>query len=101
MYRSLEHGIEHLKEELDQCERQKDAAVRENRRLQDDLASAIKDCHTARRELGNEKQEVDNLKRQLQQYVNEVKRAEELLMKKVKYQCLLYLGFYKKYGHGH
>lgn len=80
---NLERDVEHLREELEKCENQREAFKRENRRLQDDLTSAVKDCHLARRQLENEKKEVENLKRQLQQYVNEVKRAEELLFKKV------------------
>lgn len=79
----MEHSLEHLKQQLEQSERQKECALCENRRLQDDLTSAIKDCHAARRDQETNRQEVDNLKRQLQQYCNEVKRAEELLMKKV------------------
>lgn len=81
--RSLEREIEHLKGELQQCERQKESFIRENRRLQDDLACAAKDCLSARRELEIEKDDVEKLKKQLQQYVAEVKKAEELLSKKV------------------
>lgn len=81
-FRSLEREVEKLKDDLQQCEFQKEALIRENRRLQDDLSSAAKDCITARRELEIEKQDVENLKKQLQQYVAEVKKAEELLTKK-------------------
>lgn len=72
-----------MKEEIEQLDLQKQALARENRRLQDDLAAATKDCLTARRELDMDKQDVENLKKQLQQYVTEVKKAEELLTKKV------------------
>ncbi|KAK6637475.1 hypothetical protein RUM44_007892 [Polyplax serrata] len=81
-FRSLERDFERMKEEIEQLDLQKQALARENRRLQDDLAAATKDCLTARRELDMDKQDVENLKKQLQQYVTEVKKAEELLTKK-------------------
>lgn len=53
------------------------------RRLQNDLSSVTCDCRDARKELDLAKREVEDLKRQLQQYVAEVKRTEDLISQKV------------------
>lgn len=66
----------------------KDSAIQENRKLRDDLCSATCDCRDSRKELELYKRQVDDLKTQLQQYVAEVKRAEDLISNKV-------ISFYK------
>nr|CAD7605616.1 unnamed protein product [Timema genevievae] len=78
-YRSVERSVESLHQELEAAQRSRDSALRENRRLQDDLAAAIQDCRVANHSLEESRQEVENLKRQLQDYVDEVRRVEEIL----------------------
>lgn len=55
------------------------------RRLQNDLSSVTCDCREARNELEISKRQVEDLKRQLQHYVAEVKRFEDLMSQKVEY----------------
>ncbi|KAJ8963922.1 hypothetical protein NQ314_005250 [Rhamnusium bicolor] len=52
------------------------------RRLQNDLSSVTCDCREARKELDIAKRQVEDLKRQLQHYVAEVKRTEDLISQK-------------------
>nr|CAH7765422.1 unnamed protein product [Callosobruchus chinensis] len=52
------------------------------RRLQDDLAIALADCKNARKELDLCSRQIDDLKRQLQHYVAEVKRFEDQISQK-------------------
>lgn len=54
-----------------------------DRRIQDDLAATCQDCNNARRELEIARRCVDDLKTQLQTYVMEVKRTEDLISQKV------------------
>lgn len=54
------------------------------RRLQNDFTSVACDCKEARKQLDIEQRQVDDLKRQLQHYVAEVKRTEDLISQKVK-----------------
>jgi centrosomal protein CEP135 len=54
-----------------------------DRRLHSDLASLTEDCRRANSDLEASRQEVENLKRQLQEYVSEVRRVEEMLANKV------------------
>lgn len=58
-----------------------------NSRLVNDLSEQTTEVTIAKRKLLESQKEVDRLKSQLQQYVQEVQRAENLLSKKV----------YKKY----
>ncbi|KAH1020604.1 hypothetical protein HUJ04_010236, partial [Dendroctonus ponderosae] len=51
-------------------------------RLQNDLSSVSYDCREARNELDLYKRQVEDLKRQLQHYVAEVKRTEDLISQK-------------------
>lgn len=53
------------------------------RRLHSDLASLAEDCRRANNDLEASRQEVENLKHQLQEYVSEVRRVEEMLARKV------------------
>lgn len=54
----------------------------ENRRLTNELADAECTCGVVKAKLAEAEKEVDRLKHQLQQYVQEVQRAEELLLRK-------------------
>jgi centrosomal protein CEP135 len=81
-FKTLEQAIERMRQDMEQSERCKEQLMRENRRLNDELTVAVKDVHSCRCELELEKQEVENMRRQLQQYVCEVKRVEELLSQK-------------------
>ncbi|KYB27999.1 centrosomal protein of 135 kDa [Tribolium castaneum] len=79
---SLETELATMKQELDTIKKIKDSAIQENRRLQDDLGSVTCDCRDARKELELYKRQVDDLKTQLQHYVAEVKRTEDLISNK-------------------
>lgn len=59
-------------------------AIQENRKLQDDLAAVTCEVRNMQRELEASHAEAYDLKRQLQTYVSEVRRAEELLNRKVR-----------------
>ncbi|CAG9864322.1 unnamed protein product [Phyllotreta striolata] len=80
--RSSKQEIDLLQQDLENERRCKDVAVQENRRLQEDIASLTIDCKDARKELEITKRQVEDLKRQLQQYVAEVKRTEDLISHK-------------------
>jgi hypothetical protein len=56
-----------------------------DRRLQDDLAAALKDCRFAQRDLALSQREAEDLKQKLQDYVTEVERVEAMLSQKVYY----------------
>lgn len=75
--------ITSLKRELEECVKNKMLANTENRRLQDDISKINGDFMITQNELDRAKREIDDLKTQLQQYVFEVKRAEDLISKKV------------------
>lgn len=52
------------------------------RRLQDDLATCTNETRCMQNELELAKRQIDDLKRQLQQYVAEIKRTEDLISQK-------------------
>lgn len=54
-----------------------------NRRLTDKLSDAQMESKTLQKKLKDSEQQVANMKQQLHKYVQEVKRAEDLLMNKV------------------
>ena len=58
-----------------------------DRLLHSDLAKLTEDCRRACCDRESSRQEVENLKLQLQGYVSEVKRAEEMLARKVCKMC--------------
>lgn len=62
-------------------------AIQENRKLQDDLAAVTCEVRNLQRDLETSRAECYDLKRQLQTYVSEVRRAEELLNRKVNPEC--------------
>lgn len=83
---SLQHAsneIETFRRQINQLKRANDNAMAENSRLANELADS--DCThcLTKTKLAESEKEVERLKNQLQQYVQEVQRAEELLMCKV------------------
>lgn len=62
--------------------RTSDNALSENSRLANELSDMTTELTITKRKLKESQKEVEGLKSQLQQYVQEVQRAEELLMKK-------------------
>ncbi|XP_068618746.1 centrosomal protein of 135 kDa-like [Battus philenor] len=89
LQKSLEHKISDyesqitfLNSEILRLSQQYDTAVMENKHLQNSLADANGASKLIRLELDKSKKEVDTLKQQLQHYVAEVRRIEELLSQK-------------------
>lgn len=81
--RSIQLEMENLQRQLQTVSYDRDNAIQENRRTQDDLAAATSEVRNLQRELETSRGESFDLKRQLQTYVSEVRRAEELLNRKV------------------
>ena len=82
--------MENLQRQLQTASYDRENAIQENRRIQDDLAATTCEVRNLQRELETSRAESFDLKRQLQTYVSEVRRAEELLTRKV---ILLKLNF--------
>ncbi|XP_053977812.1 centrosomal protein of 135 kDa isoform X1 [Hylaeus volcanicus] len=80
--RSMQLEIENLERQLQSATYDRENAIQENRRVQDDLAAVTCQVRTMQRELDAARAESYDLKRQLQTYVSEVRRAEELLNRK-------------------
>ncbi|XP_008547784.1 centrosomal protein of 135 kDa isoform X2 [Microplitis demolitor] len=80
--RNMQMELENNNRQLAGANADRDNAVMENRRLQDDLAAVTCEIRTLQRELEASRAESHDLKRQLQTYVSEVRRAEELLNRK-------------------
>ncbi|XP_014368992.2 centrosomal protein of 135 kDa [Papilio machaon] len=77
-----ESQIMFLNGEISRLTQQNDTAVMENKRLQNNLGDANGALKLTKLELEKTKKEVDSLKQQLQHYVAEVRRIEELLSQK-------------------
>ncbi|KAF5308899.1 hypothetical protein FQR65_LT00599 [Abscondita terminalis] len=71
-----------LRAELESAKRAVDNALQENRRLQDTLATTTASNRCAGSEIEQHKRQIEDLKRQLQTYVAEVKRFEDLINQK-------------------
>ncbi|KAK9721231.1 LAIKA domain [Popillia japonica] len=71
-----------VQQDLEAAIRARDMAYQENRRLQDDLAACVADNKRTKTDLDIARRQVDDLKRQLQHYVAEVKRTEDLISQK-------------------
>lgn len=80
--RSIQLEMENLQRQLQTVSYDRDNAIQENRRTQDDLAAVTSEVRNLQRELETSRGESFDLKRQLQTYVSEVRRAEELLNRK-------------------
>lgn len=75
--------IEELRRQIKQAKTTSDNAMHDNRRLTNELADMECKNSLIKIKLDESEKEVDKVKRQLQQYVQEVQRAEDLLLKKV------------------
>lgn len=74
--------MDELRRQLKQFRTTNDNLMYENRRLTNDLAEFECNNSTIKSRLIDAEKEIDKLKRQLQQYVQEVQRAEDLLHRK-------------------
>lgn len=74
--------MEELRKQVKQLRTTSDNLLFENRRLLNNLAEVECDSKAMKMKLVDADKEIDRLKRQLQQYVQEVQRAEELLHRK-------------------
>lgn len=88
--RSMERELEGLRHEVEQLHRAREAALRDNVRLQDDLDAVTHDLRMQQQELAQAKSESDAIKRQLKDYVTEVRRVEDTLSQKVLFHFMLY-----------
>jgi len=75
--------MESIQRQFEAASVDRENAIHENRKLQDDLAALTCEMRNMQRELETSRAECYDLKRQLQTYVSEVRRAEELLNRKV------------------
>ncbi|XP_018314204.1 centrosomal protein of 135 kDa isoform X2 [Mycetomoellerius zeteki] len=80
--RSLQLEMESVQRQFEAASVDRENAIHENRKLQDDLAALTCEMRNMQRELETSRAECYDLKRQLQTYVSEVRRAEELLNRK-------------------
>ncbi|CAK9825011.1 Centrosomal protein of 135 kDa [Anthophora retusa] len=74
--------MENIQRQLQSATYDRENAIQENRRIQDDLAAATCEVRNLERELEMSRAQSFDLKKQLQTYVSEVRRAEELLNRK-------------------
>lgn len=74
--------MEELRKQNKQLKTTNDNLLFENRRLLNNLAETESNGKTMKTKLIDADKEIDRLKRQLQQYVQEVQRAEALLHRK-------------------
>ncbi|XP_036150015.1 centrosomal protein of 135 kDa isoform X2 [Monomorium pharaonis] len=80
--RSMQLEMETVRRQFEAASVDRENAIQENRKVQDDLAAATCEVRNMQRELEISRAECYDLKRQLQTYVSEVRRAEELLNRK-------------------
>ncbi|XP_071126603.1 centrosomal protein of 135 kDa-like isoform X3 [Mytilus edulis] len=80
--KSLHRQFDSTTEDLSETSRSKDIALRENRRLQDDLAVMTRENQKLNQELQDALDDREQLKSQVQDYMTEVKRTEDLLNRK-------------------
>lgn len=71
--------ITNLKKELELCAQDKLKLTAENRALQSDIELLVKDCEIRNHQNESYKKEIVKLKKQLQNYVQEVRRVEQML----------------------
>lgn len=74
--------MDELRRQVKQLKTTNDNLMFETRRLTNDLAEEECNNNALKAKLHDAEKEIDRLKRQLQQYVQEVQRAEELLHRK-------------------
>ncbi|XP_070554439.1 centrosomal protein of 135 kDa-like isoform X2 [Ptychodera flava] len=80
--RSLRRQVDNIHEELTETSRGREVALRENRRLQDDLSTMTRENQALNADLDDTIRERENLKVQVQDYIGEVSRIEQLLASK-------------------
>ena len=80
---SLRIQIDRENEERGTITRKLEVAIRENKRLQDDLITTTRENQVLHIELDKTNMEKERLKDQAQDYINEVSKCEELLNQKV------------------
>ena len=85
--RSMQLDMDNLQRQLQSATMDRETAIQENRRLADDLAAVSCEVRNLYKDLEASKAEAHDLKRQLQTYVSEVRRAEDLLSQKVWSWC--------------
>lgn len=81
--KSMHRQLDSTSEDLSESSRSKDIALRENRRLQDDLAVMTRENQKLNSELQETLEDREQLKHQVQDYIMEVKRIEDVLARKV------------------
>ncbi|CAG0922440.1 unnamed protein product [Notodromas monacha] len=79
---SVRRHMQQLTKELEAANMSRQGAFQEGKRLQGDLTTAITDIRSIKQELDKCKAENEDLRSQIQDYVNEVKRFEEVLAMK-------------------
>eukprot|EP00057_Strongylocentrotus_purpuratus_P011253 XP_011665727.1 PREDICTED: testis-specific gene 10 protein isoform X5 [Strongylocentrotus purpuratus] len=77
--RSLRRQLDSTRDELTDASRGRDVTIRENRRLQEDLATMTRENQTVNQELESILEEKVTLKTQVQDYIAEVARIEDML----------------------
>ncbi|KAF5281939.1 hypothetical protein FQA39_LY00463 [Lamprigera yunnana] len=80
--RSHSMELSSVRRELEATERTKDNALQELRNCQNTVACVTADCKIAHTEIEQYKRQTEDLKRQLQTYVAEVKRFEDIMNEK-------------------
>ncbi|XP_050097356.1 centrosomal protein of 135 kDa [Anopheles aquasalis] len=80
--RSVSTETDTLKKQLSTLKRSNDNASTENGRLSNELTDALAELTMTKRKLKDSQQEVEGMKSQLREYVQEIRRAEELLLAK-------------------
>ncbi|XP_058173833.1 centrosomal protein of 135 kDa [Anopheles ziemanni] len=80
--RSVSTETDTLKKQMATLKRIKDNASAENGRLSNELTDALAELTVTKRKLKDSQQEVERMKTQLREYVQEMQRAEELLFTK-------------------
>lgn len=82
--------METVRRQYETASMDRENAIQENRKLQDDLAAVTCEVRNLQHELETCRAESYDLKRQLQTYVSEVRRGEELLNRKVSSEIYFY-----------
>ncbi|KRK01930.1 centrosomal protein of 135 kDa isoform X1 [Drosophila yakuba] len=72
-----------LRQQIVALKASRDEAIAENRRLMDKLSDGQVEARTLQKKLEESEKQVANMKQQLHKYVQEVKKAEDLLTQKV------------------
>ncbi|WAQ97982.1 CP135-like protein [Mya arenaria] len=82
--KSLRRQLDSTSDDLNENSRGKEIALRENRRLQDDLSVMTRENQKLNQELQEALEDKEGLKQQVQEYILEVRRFEDTLASKEK-----------------